>query len=471
MKDNKLISLLKTLDERQWEKLEQFIRSPYFNQDQLVLLLLEQLVKCLGPLSPTKNAPLPPKAEFAAQLWPGKNYVAKDFNYVLSKLNKLVEQFLVLERLQQSSLDWELAALDLFSELQLPKHYRATERSLRKKLATPYEDMLTTFKAKAQLAEIEDQDYLRQKRRVHDFSIQEAALQLDRSYFLRRLQLACSMLDRQHIFQLNYDPQISPAWIEHLHTHEAVQEPIIQLYLLIFEMLLEEQEESHFEVLTAKLKGVQELITPKDLTEIYQFAINYCARKIRSGREAYVGEALKLYLTGIDAGWLIINNELSPWTYANVVKLFLRQKRFTEAESFIQRYLPLLPERFRENAFHYNAAELYYYTSAYEKAQEHLIQVAYDDLNYYLGARVLLAKIYWQTEAEDALSSLLAAFMMFLQRNKQLSRDLKNTYLNFCKILARILRTNPTDRAHLQEVITATTPLTDRDWLLTIIQT
>ena len=81
---------------------------------------------------------------------------------------------------------------------------------------------------------------------------------------------------------------------------------------------------------------------------------------------------------------------------------------------------------------------------------------------------MLLAKIYFETEEEDALSSLLAAFMMFLQRNKELSQDLKQTYLNFCKIFARILRTPPARRAAIRQTITNTQLLTDRDWLLSI---
>ncbi|MEL7427906.1 MAG: hypothetical protein AAFN81_33270, partial [Bacteroidota bacterium] len=390
---------------------------------------------------------------------------------VLSKLNKLTEHFLALERMQQSAFELQLAAINVFSERNLLKNYRAEKRALQKSLKESGESEFLLFKAQARLAEIEDLHYVRQKRRVHDISIQEAAHLVDCSYYLQRLDQACSMLDRQHILQANYELALSEDWFNHLRQHLAKQPPIIQLYLFIFQMLNDEEQEAHFQELKDGLQEHHSDISPPDLTTIYQFAVNYCARKIRAGREPYVEEALQLYITAIEAGWFIINDELSPWTYANVVKLFLRQQKFEEAKAFIHQYLPLLPDRFRDNAFHYNLAELYYYTNDYEQAQEHLIQVAYEDLNYYLGARVLLAKIYWQTEAEDALSSLLAAFIMFLQRNKQLSKNLKNTYLNFCKILARILRTPTEKRAALKSTITETSPLTDRDWLLNTLST
>ena len=85
-----------------------------------------------------------------------------------------------------------------------------------------------------------------------------------------------------------------------------------------------------------------------------------------------------------------------------------------------------------------------------------------------LGARVLLAKIHYETGAEEALLSLLASFTIFLQRNKQISRSLKRAYLNFCQLFARMLRTPPAKMDHIIQTIQTTQPLTDKEWLLRI---
>ena len=92
--------------------------------------------------------------------------------------------------------------------------------------------------------------------------------------------------------------------------------------------------------------------------------------------------------------------------------------------------------------------------------------MAYSDLNYYLGARVMLAKIYHESGDTEPLLSLLAAFMIFLKRNKQISSDLKQTYLNFCDILFQLIRRHPKKMAALGETIRTTSLLTDRSWLL-----
>lgn len=464
MEKSKVIPLLRSLKEKEWSDLEDFLASPFYNKDPELLSLLAILKTWLS----SDSMGLKSREELAKTIWPNQDYDAKTLTYALSNLNKLATHFLSLQKLTQAPLALELAALEVFSERNLEKHYASAKRSISDQLTTPTGNSFDFFRNKARYAETLDQHYVRQKNRVFDVAIQQAAHDLDTYYYLHRLNLACSMLDRQQILKSVYEINISEPWITHLKGSPVGQEPIIRLYLDIYQMLSEESEEAHFTQLKDNLEVYSNKISNHDLTEIYQFAINYCARKIRKGREPYVQEALQLYLTGIESRFLIIDGQLSPWTYANVIKLYLRQKEYEAAQVFIEKFLHYLPEAFQQNAYHYNLAELFYYTKEQDKAQSHLIRVAYSDLNYYLGARVLLAKIYFETGEEDALSSLLAAFMMFLQRNKELSHDLKQTYLNFCKIFARILRTPPARRAAIRQTITNTQLLTDRDWLLGI---
>jgi hypothetical protein len=78
----------------------------------------------------------------------------------------------------------------------------------------------------------------------------------------------------------------------------------------------------------------------------------------------------------------------------------------------------------------------------------------------------MLIKIYFEQEEEQALLSQLAAFTMFLKRNKEISIHLKRTYLNFCNLLFSILKRNPKKLPQLEEKIERTSPLTDKVWLL-----
>ena len=152
------------------------------------------------------------------------------------------------------------------------------------------------------------------------------------------------------------------------------------------------------------------------------------------------------------------------------MKLSLRLQQFAEIELFIERYAERLPSELRADALAFNRAELYYYTGRIDEAQSLLNQVSYSDLNYYLGARVLLAKLYYESGASKSLLSLLAAFTIFLKRNRQISSALKQTYLNFCELLFQLIRRKPEQMEALREKVQAVQLLTDRGWLLEMLR-
>ena len=73
-------------------------------------------------------------------------------------------------------------------------------------------------------------------------------------------------------------------------------------------------------------------------------------------------------------------------------------------------------------------------------------------------------------DSSSSLLSLLAAFTIFLKRNKELSSPIKQTFLHFCELLYQLIRRPEKKLPELKEKIESTSPLTDRDWLLSRLQ-
>lgn len=461
MTNSKLISLLKALNATEMDHLLDFVRSPFFNKDEEVIRLSTYLHQ-YHPEYPVKELR---KEIIYRQLFPHKSYEDKKLRYLFSKLNKYAEHFLALQEMQKKPYKMELALLEDLSRRGLVKSYRHIGKTLSRKMEDRKGDSTDFFLAQFQLAEIEEHHFERKRVRRFDKSIQLASDRLDRYYFLHRLRIVCAMLDRQAILQANYELNLSDGWLEHLESQSFFKEPIILLYHTIYKALSEEENEAHFLALKEMLSKESQEVAFADLRDIYLFAINYCARKIRKGVQKYLEEALQLYRSGIERNILIENGKLSPWAFTNVVKLSLRLQQYDWIEHFIARFAPMLPDEFRENALHYNLAELFYYTRRHDKAQEQLNEVAFSDLNYYLGARVMLAKIYYETDAEEPLLALIASFTIFLKRNKELSSNLKHTYLNFCQLLFQVIRRSPEKLQGIYERIQSTPLLTDREWL------
>ena len=156
--------------------------------------------------------------------------------------------------------------------------------------------------------------------------------------------------------------------------------------------------------------------------------------------------------------------------FKNVIKLGFNLKKYDWVEQFIRENNQYLEEQFRQNALHYNLADLYFQKSNFGEALLHLNQVEINEISYALGTREMLMRIYYETDEEEALISLIASFNIYLKRNKDLPSDVRKMYLNFCRIVGQILRRNPKKLKKIGEEIKNTKLLLAKNWLLEIYE-
>ena len=463
MEKKKLYTTLRELKFEELNSLQRFAEAGYFRHRVECQVFLKYLLQ----FWPKFEDSILEKENAWINLFPDQSFDDKQWRYLCSDTLKLVQSFWTIEKLYQSGNLPDLLLHESLSERNLDKNFQEINRQLEAHFTKTIAHDTQYLKERLHWLHINELHFERSGQRRFDPTLQWASDGLDAYYFLQKLQYACAMLDRQAILQGSYDIGISAEWLKHLIDRNFFGEPLIQLYYVILKALQEEQEEQHFYTLRKAIDEDQSL--GRSLRDVYLLAINYCARKIRQGKSAYVQDALNLYLGGLEKGLLLNGKEISPWTFTNVVKLSLRLQQFGEIERFIERYADRLPGNLRDDALAFNQAELYYYTGRIEEAQILLNQVSYSDLNYYLGARVLLAKMYYEADATKSLLSLLAAFTIFLQRNRQISGALKQTYLNFCDLLFQLLRRKPEQMAALREKVQQVQLLTDRGWLLEVL--
>lgn len=466
MLKSKVIRILKTFSGHEIRAFQDFVASPFFNKKPELTRFLEVLCSQVLGQAPKRLK----KKQVYDIIFPGKPFDDKEWRYLKSDLTRLAERFLTIQYYEEDPFRTNLDLMSCYLDRNLEKEYRQPRRRLEKLFEEAAYHDSSFFYHRLRFADIEEHRFEVQRKRTFDETIQHASNFLDRFYFEKKLKYSCGMLDRQSIIKGEYQLNLSEKLIAHIEENDFFGEELIYYYYNVLMALMEEENDAYFGRVRSLLSEPTDKISRQELRELYLAAINYCARKIRKGRENYVAEALNLYRRGIDRRILIENDQLSPWTFTNVVKLALRLREYEWIEGFIKEYAQFLPEEFRENALHYNLAELYYYTRNFDKAMEHLHQVRLSDLNYHLGSRVILSKIYYESGEDEALLSLIAAFSIFLKRNKAISNNLKKTYLNFCDILFQVLKNNPKKMAALEERIHQTELLTDRGWLLQIFR-
>ncbi|MCB0597666.1 MAG: hypothetical protein H6557_25090 [Lewinellaceae bacterium] len=461
MKNSKLIELLKTFDANEWRQFEAFTASPYFNSNENLI----RLCAFLGKYAPDFSSSALTREKAHQAVFPRTPFDARQMGYLMNYLIQLAEEFISIQHYRRQSLQVKVDILAEYSRRELEKHYNFLYRKTKEALDSTRPDS-NQFEFRYSLAEVASQHFIRQRVRSFDPSLQNAVDALDDLYFLRKLKYSIEMLNRQAIVSTNYDL----SFIDEVQAYLSAREkrlPLIDIYLHIYLSLAKDSGE-RFAKLIQLIELHSDFIDPVEKRLIYLYAINFCARKIRQGKDEYVPIVLNLYLRGIQDRSLFEDEYLSHWTYTNVVKLFLRQREFEQAEAFIKTHSGNLSPQSREDALHFNLAELYYQKEEYGEVLSHLSQLNFSDLFYHMGSRTVLIKTYYESEEIESLLSLLASFSNFLRRNKKIAPGLKKTYLNFCNLLFNTLKNNPKKRDKIKEEIQSTQPLAERAWLLKV---
>jgi tetratricopeptide (TPR) repeat protein len=165
---------------------------------------------------------------------------------------------------------------------------------------------------------------------------------------------------------------------------------------------------------------------------------------------------------------LIVNGFLSQWDYKNITAVALRVEAFDWAYDFIMNFKEKIRAEDRENAYSFNLANYYYHKKEYEKTMSLVQHVVFTDTYYNLDCKVLLMKSYFELEEIQALQSLIDSFYMYLKRNKAISEFQRSSYLNFLRIVRKLLRLKPGDekkRAAILLELDRSHPIANVSWL------
>ena len=462
MQNSKALRLLATFSNKEWAGFTDFLLSPFLNKRQ-ELIPLSKILAASAPDFEDLD-----KGQLWSSVYPKKDIDDKQLNYLLSWLQDAAVRFLVATRMEKQPLEQDMTATNLLSERNLDKHFEFQINRIRRLSNEETVRDARYWYREFRLVDQERTHFTRKETRRSNPFLQKGADCLDRYYFSEKLRYACGMMNDQGIIASDFEFLFVEEIRNFLQQQPALlAEPSIAVYYHIWQLLTQTTDgEIHFQALKTLINTYSKHFSPEECRELYGYALNFCIGQIRNVQKTYVGEALSLYEEGIESGILLQDAMLSPWHYKNIVKLGLRSGRFDWTEQFILEKNKLLETSFREDALHFNLADLYFFTGKYEQALTHLQQVEFSDIHYNLGAKEMLAKIYYETDADDALFSLIHAFRNYLRRNKVISEQIRKAYLNFLKLLEQSFGTSPDRIPELRTKIEQTEPLVARNWLL-----
>ena len=438
---SKTIAYLNAFSSSERKELLDFISSPYFNKSRALIRLYKELVK-----------EYPADEKKIYEKVTGKKYEEQKLRYLLSDLNILVEKFLSLGKWDKDPLLRKQSLIEGLQEKKLFKYIPQHEQSML---------------GGAQRIELQDSDYLGTKHlseetsfrfasqhdnRSIDSRLQQLSDSIDTYYFAKKLKYACEMINRSNVLQVNYTISFINEIRELLRTSDFIKVPAVAVYFHILNSLTDPSEEQHYHRLKQQLVESRKLFSNNELRDMFTFAQNYCIRQLNSGKVNYLDELFSNYEFLLKEKIILASNVLSQFDFKNIVTIALRLHKYDWVKRFIAEYLCYVPDTERSNAEIYNRARLYYSTGELKNAIKLMQDVEFTDIYYHLDAKVLLVKIYYDTNAFESLMPLLNSFGNYLRRNKKVSEYQRITYQNFLKIVLRMFNYKMFDKGSLEQI-------------------
>ena len=463
MRQSKLIECLRKLSPKQLSRFEDFLSSAYFNKNQKNILFFK-FIKKYAPAFDHKNLS---KEAVLKKLPTTKKLDEKSLAYLMTRLTKLLDEFLTVEFLKSGEAWPSLHLMEQYHALDLPRHEKSVEAVADKRMAKMRLRNAQFFQHQFLFRRLQ-YEHSPPAHRGFNEKLQAATDALDTYFVIEKLRYACEMLNISSSLNLDYRIDFAEQVVGWTEKERINKEPAVQIYKRMF-LLLNGSEEHHlFNEAKTLLKECASVFTKKELMQLYTLLLNYCTRRInRFNDRKYWLEYLEINKDLLEKGLIFENNQLSPWRYSNLVAVGIRTGQIKWTKQFILDYKNKLPKDYADNLFQYSLAQLYYHQKDFDKAQRELIHVEFTDVLLNISARGLMIKIYFETNQTELLISYLEATRIFLLRNKSLEDQFKIQLKKFVEICAKMTKAE-LDKDRLKVLLEKLPPAQEvlhRDWL------
>ncbi|MCB0642207.1 MAG: hypothetical protein KDC44_11230, partial [Phaeodactylibacter sp.] len=382
------------------------------------------------------------------------------------------------ESFAEAPLDQQLRLVQaLRHKGQRPLYQKELTRLQEQILAAPYQDSQTHL-LNYQWAAEADLHFSQQSKHRQDENIQLKQENLDYYYLSEKLKDACEMIVRRKILRVDYAPRFLPMILREVEEnwHLYQQKPAVAVHYRMYQ-LLNENPEFGFDEVAAALESQLDFFPKEEQQNLFNQLQNYCIERINKGHRLYLRKAFETYQTQLDKGLLLLNDQLPEWHYKNIVTIALRLDEKEWTRQFIESYKDLLPVEVADNAYRFNLASYYYSIDQLEMVLELLAQVEYSDVRYYIAAKALLLRTYYDLGEHDPLISLSEAFKQFLIRNKVMNDYRVTAFKNLLSFTQKAMllkaQIDYKDTAQIQKgldqlqtQVDRTEALINREWLL-----
>ena len=448
MRNSKLYSILEYFDKYEQNRLRKFLLSPYFNRNEALVSIFEQLVQHIND---GEEGDLE-KEQVWSITYPGASYDDVLFRKNCSDLLKLVESYLAQQVYEENPIHKANYLIEAVGKRKMERLFGSTMRTARRlsdqQLFRTANYYLSQYQVERNYYDLMEQE----QDRIAKKNVEDIIDNLDKFFLAEKLRYYCSVLSLTSMVSHEYKILFIEEIISQIDKVGYNEVPPIAVYYQIVKTLTDSENTVHYFKLMELLQSYGDFFPRNEAEFIYTTALNYCAKKINKGSQQFLEEYFNVIKILLDKELLLVDEELSPWHYRNIVAAALRLREFEWTELFLQKYKSYLPAGMRENAVSFNTALLHFYKKDHDKVIKTLQTIEYDDFTYNLNSKTMLLCTYYETDEIEPLYSLMDSFRTYLNRHKDFSASKRVHYTNLIKFTKKLTKIMPGDQKALDKL-------------------
>lgn len=465
MGDSKLIEILSSLSESEFKRFGKFIKSSFHNESPMLIKLYE-FFKNYYP--DTTNIYKEDIGNFIYS--DGKEYDTK-LRKLLSEFTKILENFILYIEIETNKFSRNNLLLTISHRRNLSKTFDQTLTDYRKENEKLSERDSHYFFRKYNI-ELESFRFLAGKFKNPEIHIRILSESVDDLFLFEKLICIYNITLLRNSFnkEVKTDLNFADEIIQHIEKNEdhySKNKIIIYAYYLSCMMALKINETEYFFKYKKFILKNHKQFSSKELETFYMNMYSYSIQKVNKGEKPFLKEMMDVYkFTDKNADSIKHMFGFNIY-YLNAINTGMTLKEFDWVERFIHKYKRSLPEDVREDVFNLGMANFYFFKRNYDEALSHLIKSDYPNYTYYLMAKVLMIKIYFEKKDFEGVLTTIDAMKHFLKRKDLIPERLIKSNLNFLNCIIKLCGRNKKSSVLNAEMIAnEDMSIANRDWLL-----
>lgn len=467
MKNNKLIHFLRLLPQKDLQKFDKYIHSPFFNEREAV----RRLYKTLEKEFTKKNSEFDPE-EIYRSVYGDRAFNEASLKTCMSQLFSLLRDYLAYSKFKEKETLQNRLVIEKLNDLEENKYFKQLYRKSISELEKTNLDLAYTYHERMLMEEEYNLFLKRQVKRSKMLEEQSPVQFLTFSFLAKTLRYKLNEINIQSSFRVPEESDLSAYAIKYIQRNLEQMPLGIQIYIGFYEAFLDPMNLHLFEQAKELLSTSVEKISRLEVQELYIGALNFCARHINDGDEIFLRPIYDIYQEMLQLGILQQKGKISPFHCKNIVSIALRLGEFQWTSRFLDEWQNKVSGHNPQTTINYNQGLLKFYQASFHEAAQYFNKVlaGKPDVFYGLNARGFLLKIYYEISDIRSLESQAHSYRMYIHRTKQLSDHKRNQYIEFINHLNRLINAPSLDQKRLQklrsDIVLKPFPGMGTSWLL-----